>query len=129
MLVHGYVFSDAAFVIQWHILAMFAPSFFTGHLIACFSATRIIAAGALSILLCVAINLTGVSMGHFIAALVFLGIGWNFMFVVAQPAGSGLYRPREGRGSGLQRPCRVLRGYCGVPGVGSDRKRDRLVGR
>jgi MFS family permease len=83
MLAHGHVFSDAAFVIQWHILAMFAPSFFTGHLIARFSATRIIAAGALSILLCTAINLSGVSMGHFIAALVLLGLGWNFMFVGA----------------------------------------------
>lgn len=83
MLAHGHVFSDAAFVIQWHILGMFAPSFVTGHLIARFSATRMIAAGALLILLCVAINLAGVDVGHFTAALVLLGIGWNFMFVAA----------------------------------------------
>jgi predicted MFS family arabinose efflux permease len=83
MLSHGHAFSDAAFVIQWHILGMFAPSFFTGHLIARFSATRVIAAGALLILLCVGINLAGVDIGHFAAALILLGIGWNFMFIGA----------------------------------------------
>lgn len=83
MLSHGHTFSQSTFVIQWHVLGMFAPSFITGHLIARFSATRVIAAGALLILLCVVINVAGQDMGHFTAALALLGIGWNFMFIGA----------------------------------------------
>jgi MFS family permease len=81
MVSHGHSFSQATFVIQWHVLGMFAPSFVTGHLIARFSATRVIAAGALLILLCAVINLLGMDMGHFTVALALLGIGWNFMFI------------------------------------------------
>ena len=83
MVSHGHSFSQATFVIQWHVLGMFAPSFFTGHLIARFSATRVIAAGALLMLLCAGINLIGRDMGHFTLALAFLGVGWNFMFIGA----------------------------------------------
>ena len=81
MVAHHYAFSDAAMVIQWHVFAMFAPSFFTGHLIARFGAPRIIMAGAALILACVAINLHGDSLWHFLGALVALGGGWNFMYV------------------------------------------------
>lgn len=83
MVSHGHTFSQATFVIQWHVLGMFAPSFVTGHLIARFSATRVIAVGALLILLCAAINLVGMDMGHFTVALALLGVGWNFMFIGA----------------------------------------------
>lgn len=83
MVSHGHTFSQATFVIQWHVLGMFAPSFVTGHLIARFSATRVIAAGALLILVCVGINLGGRDMGHFTLALALLGVGWNFMFIGA----------------------------------------------
>ncbi|MGE5539835.1 MAG: MFS transporter [Gemmatimonas sp.] len=83
MLAHGHTFSDAAFVIQWHIVGMFAPAFLTGSLIARFGATRIIAAGAALIIACVAINLAGRDSAHFVAALALLGVGWNFMFVAA----------------------------------------------
>jgi MFS family permease len=83
MLAHGHSFSDATFVIQWHILGMFAPAFVTGSLIARFGATRIIATGAGLIVGCVAINLFGRDTAHFTAALILLGIGWNFMFVAA----------------------------------------------
>ncbi len=76
-------FSEVAFVIQWHVLGMFAPSFITGHLIDRFGATKIIITGALCILACISINLIGVTVTHFWAALFLLGVGWNFMFIGA----------------------------------------------
>ena len=78
---HQYSFADVAFVIQWHVLGMFVPSFFTGHLINRFGAQRIIVAGVLFMLACILINLGGRSVVHFWLALLMLGIGWNFMFI------------------------------------------------
>ncbi len=74
-------FPDVAFVIQWHVLGMFAPSFFTGRLIQRFGARRIVTAGAMAFLACIAINLGGTSVTHYWLALFLLGIGWNFMFI------------------------------------------------
>lgn len=74
-------FGDVAIVIQWHVLGMFAPSFFTGHLIDRFGALSIIFSGATLILGCIIINLAGATMSHFWLALVLLGLGWNFMFI------------------------------------------------
>ncbi len=74
-------FSDAAFVIQWHVVAMFAPSFFTGSLIKRFGVRSILFTGVLLSLSCVAIALSGVEVLHFWAALVLIGIGWNFMYL------------------------------------------------
>jgi len=74
-------FSDVAFVIQWHVLGMFVPSFFTGHLINRFGAPRIIMTGAALMVLCISLNFTGSSVAHFWAALMILGVGWNFMFI------------------------------------------------
>jgi MFS family permease len=76
---HG--FDDTARVIEWHVLGMFVPSFFTGSLIKRFGTHRIIALGALLNLACAAINLNGTSVTHFWVALILLGVGWNFMFV------------------------------------------------
>ncbi len=78
---HELPFSDVAFVIQWHVLGMFAPSFFTGHLIKRFGVDRIIFIGGLLILACIAINLSGTSLWHYWLALFSLGLGWNFMFI------------------------------------------------
>ncbi len=78
---HG--FTDAAFVIQWHILGMFAPSFVTGRLIGGFGARRIMLVGCGLMLACVATSLSGVTVAQFWAALLLLGIGWNFLFVGA----------------------------------------------
>ena len=80
---HHHAFEDAAFVIQWHVLGMFAPSFFTGHLIRRFGALNIMLAGAVMNAACVVVNLSGVEMVQFWSALVLLGVGWNFMFVGA----------------------------------------------
>jgi predicted MFS family arabinose efflux permease len=78
---HNMKFGDAAFIIQWHVFAMFAPSFFTGSLIKRFGAVAVISLGAVLILACVAINLQGTGKLDFVAALVALGLGWNFMFI------------------------------------------------
>jgi len=78
---HAHSFSDTSFVIQWHVLGMYAPSFFTGHLIRRFGIYNILFIGALFGAGCVAINLLGTSLAHYWTALVFLGIGWNFLFI------------------------------------------------
>jgi len=74
-------FSDAAFVIQWHVIAMFAPSFFTGTLIKRFGVRTILLTGVLLSLSCVAIALSGVEVMHFWIALMLIGVGWNFMYL------------------------------------------------
>ena len=81
MLDCGFGFGETATVIQWHVLAMFAPAFFTGHLIERFGPLRIIMTGALLQLACVVVNLLGQSEWNFALALAFLGLGWNFLFV------------------------------------------------
>jgi MFS family permease len=95
MLAHGHAFTSAAFVIQWHIFGMFAPSFVTGHLIARFGAPRIIAAGAALFMLCVGVNLAGRNVMNFTVALLALGVGWNFMFVGATTLLAKAYSPAE----------------------------------
>lgn len=77
----GFGFTDAAFIIQWHALGMFAPSFVTGSLIARFGVLRVMMAGALIYLACVAVDISGVALEQFFVGLVLLGIGWNFLFV------------------------------------------------
>jgi MFS family permease len=74
-------FSDAAFVIQWHVIAMFAPSFVTGSLIKRFGVRNILFTGVLLSLACVAIALSGVEVMHFWIALMLIGVGWNFMYL------------------------------------------------
>jgi len=80
---HQHAFSDTAFVIEWHVLGMFAPSFFTGHLIRRFGVLRIMLTGSLLSAACVLVNLTGTTVNHFWLALTLLGMGWNFMFIGA----------------------------------------------
>lgn len=91
----GFAFGDSATVIQWHIVGMFLPSFFTGHLIARFGATNIMIAGGLLQTLCVAINLAGIEYLNFVSALVLLGIGWNFLFIGSTTLLTECYRPSE----------------------------------
>lgn len=91
----GFGFGDSAIVIQAHIVGMFLPSFFTGHLIARFGAPRIMLVGAVLQALCVAVNLAGVAFGNFFAALVVLGVGWNFLFIGGTTLLTECYRPAE----------------------------------
>lgn len=88
-------FHSAASVIQWHVLGMFAPSFFTGFLIARFGVLTIILNGILLNLLAIAINLSGTTIPHFLIALTVLGIGWNFMFVGSTTLLTEAYAPAE----------------------------------
>jgi MFS family permease len=83
MLGCGFAFVDAAFVIQWHSLGMYLPSFITGHLISRLGVTTILLVGAGLLLVCCGTNLMGVAELNFWSALVLLGIGWNFLFVGA----------------------------------------------
>jgi MFS family permease len=95
MLDCGFDFADTAFVIQWHVLGMFLPSFWTGGLIARFGAERIIGTGALINLLCIAINLSGLELDRFVASLFLLGLGWNLMFIGGTTLLTASYRPSE----------------------------------
>lgn len=98
----GFATADAANVVSAHVLAMFAPSFFTGNLIARFGAERIIATG-LVILACAGlVGLAGVELTNFFVALVLLGLGWNFGFIGATAMLTGAHRPEErGRVQGM----------------------------
>jgi MFS family permease len=92
---HNHGFDDTSFVISWHVLAMFAPSFFTGHLIRHFGILIILFIGALMGMACLAINLIGTEVTHFWLALVMLGLSWNFLFIGATTLLTETYRPEE----------------------------------
>ena len=91
----GLSVSDSNFGIQWHIVAMYGPSFFTGSLIARFGARRIVAAGLLLEAAAATIGLSGITALHFWATLIVLGIGWNFAFVGASALVLETHRPQE----------------------------------
>jgi MFS family permease len=88
-------YSAAALVIEWHVIGMFAPGFFTGNLIRRFGVLRIMAAGVALNLLCVAIALSGHEVMHFWWALFVLGVGWNFLYVGGTTLLTETYRPEE----------------------------------
>jgi MFS family permease len=88
-------FSDAAFVIQWHIVGMFAPSFVTGSLIRRFGLPQVMLAGVALNFVCVAIAIAGVEVMNFWLAMLLLGVGWNFMFVGATLLLTETHTPAE----------------------------------
>lgn len=92
---HGHPFGDTAFVIQWHVVAMFAPAFVTGRLIERLGLLPVLFTGVVFAVLTVAINLTGSTTWHFWTALVLLGLSWNFLFVGATTLLSDTYAPAE----------------------------------
>ncbi len=91
----GLSVSDSNFGIQWHIVAMYGPSFFTGALIARFGAPKIVAAGLLLEAGAAAIGLSGITAMHFWATLFVLGVGWNFAFIGASALVLETHRPQE----------------------------------
>ncbi|PZU92371.1 MAG: MFS transporter [Chelatococcus sp.] len=95
MVACGHSVGDAALGIQWHVLAMFGPSFFTGRLIARFGKAQVTAAGLVITAGAALVGLSGLSVGHFWLALVLLGIGWNFGFLGATALVTDCYRPEE----------------------------------
>ena len=91
----GLSVSDSNFGIQWHIVAMYGPSFFTGSLIARFGAPRIVAFGLSLEAAGAMIGLSGITAMHFWATLIVLGVGWNFSFVGASALVLETHRPQE----------------------------------
>jgi MFS family permease len=88
--------TDSAMLgISWHVMAMFCPSFVTGRLIARFGAERIVATGLALLLCCAAVALAGITLWNFWAALILLGLGWNFGFIGATTMVAESYRPSE----------------------------------
>lgn len=77
----GHPFKEGVFVLEWHVVGMFLPSFFTGDLIKRFGVIKIIITGTLLNFLAIGIALAGTDISHFWFALVTLGVGWNFMFI------------------------------------------------
>jgi predicted MFS family arabinose efflux permease len=91
----GHSVTDAALGIQWHVLAMYGPSFFTGSLISRFGVARITALGLVFIGVSSVIGISGTTVPHFWAGLVFLGLGWNFAFIGATTMVTQCHRPEE----------------------------------
>jgi predicted MFS family arabinose efflux permease len=88
-------FSDAAMVLEWHVIGMFAPGFFTGHLIKRLGTLPIMAVGLGLNVMCVLVALSGVDFKQFLVALFLLGVGWNFLFTGSTTLALTAYRPEE----------------------------------
>jgi MFS family permease len=91
----GHSVADATLGIQWHVLAMYAPSFFTGSLILRFGVARVTAAGLILLALSAVVGLAGLTVAHFWTALILLGVGWNLSFVGATTLVTDCHRPEE----------------------------------
>jgi MFS family permease len=91
----GLSFDDAAFVLEWHVIGMFAPGFFTGGLIKRFGTLPVMGVGVALNLVCIVIALSGVELHQFTIALFLLGVGWNFVFTGSTTLALQAYRPEE----------------------------------
>ncbi len=99
-------FESAALVLEWHVLGMFVPSFFTGHLIKRFGVLPVMLVGVLLNLVCVAVALSGVDLMEFLVALFALGVGWNFLYTGGTTLFTQCYRPEEkNRAQGVMDSC------------------------
>jgi len=95
MQVCGLSFEDTAWVLQWHVIGMFAPGFVTGHLIKRFGVLTIMGVGVLLNIACISIALSGVEIHQFLLALFMLGVGWNFLFTGSTTLSMQAYTPQE----------------------------------
>ncbi len=95
MLACAHPFESAAFVIQVHVLGMYVPSFFTGHLIHRFGVRPVMSVGAFLLLGCVAVNVSGIAVPNFAIGLILLGLGWNLLFIGGTTMLTQTYRPEE----------------------------------
>ena len=91
----GLSFDDVAFVLEWHVMGMFAPGFFTGGWIKRFGTLPVMGVGVLLNLVCIAVALSGVELHQFGIALFLLGVGWNLIFTGSTTLALGAYRPEE----------------------------------
>jgi MFS family permease len=92
---NNHSFSNTAFVIQWHLFAMFAPSFFTGDLIRKLGVMQVMILGCLLLISSALTNLGGTSLRHFEIALILLGVGWNFLYIGATTMLTDTYSSNE----------------------------------
>ena len=95
MQVCGFPFDDTAWVLEWHVIGMFAPGFVTGHLIKRFGVLTIMGVGVLLNIACISIALSGVDIHEFLLALFLLGVGWNFLFTGSTTLSMQAYTPQE----------------------------------
>jgi MFS family permease len=95
MRAHDHHFNDAAFVLEWHMIGMYGPSFFTGTLINRFGVLNTILAGIVLLLLCIVAALAGTELLNFWLALFLLGVGWNFMYVGGSALLTECHAPAE----------------------------------
>jgi MFS family permease len=95
MQICGLPFSDTALVLEWHVIGMFAPGFFTGALIQRFGPLKIMGVGVALNFICILIALTGTDLHQFLIALFLLGVGWNFLFTGSTSLAMGAYKPNE----------------------------------
>ncbi len=92
---HDHHFNDAAFVLEWHVIGMFGPSFFTGSLINRFGVLQVIVAGIALMVACIVAALAGTALVNFWVAMFLLGVGWNFMYVGGSALLTECYTPSE----------------------------------
>ena len=95
MQICGLPFSDTALVLEWHVIGMFAPGFFTGALIQRFGTLKIMGVGVALNFLCILIALSGADLHQFLIALFLLGVGWNFLFTGSTSLAMTAYKPNE----------------------------------
>jgi len=95
MRAHDHHFNDAAVVLQWHMIGMYGPSFFTGSLINRFGVLKIILVGIALLVVCIVSALVGTEFINFWAALFLLGVGWNFMYVGGSALLTECHTPAE----------------------------------
>ena len=87
--------TDATLGLQWHVMAMYAPSFFTGTLMTRFGIDRVVWAGLAIMAVAMMVAISGITVWHFWGALVLLGMGWNFAFIGATAMVTQCHRPNE----------------------------------
>ncbi len=95
MQICGLPFSNTALVLEWHVIGMFAPGFFTGSLIQRFGTLKIMGVGVALNFLCIVIALSGADLHQFLIALFLLGVGWNFLFTGSTSLAMTAYKPNE----------------------------------
>ncbi len=95
MRAHDHHFNDAALVLEWHIIGMYGPSFFTGSLIQRFGVLQVILTGVVLLFVCIGAALAGTEFSNFWVAMFLLGVGWNFMFVGGSALLTECYTPSE----------------------------------
>ena len=95
MRAHDHHFNDAALVLEWHVIGMYGPSFFTGSLVNRWGVLNVILIGIVLLFVCILAALAGTAVINFWTAMFLLGVGWNFMYVGGSALLTECYAPSE----------------------------------